>query len=107
MPASWALPPCRPIASTQMVRAPCSAARAAAFKPPPPAPTTQMSHSQSHVAGTARGGIGLASSAGNAAPLCSRYVPSDQEALVTALSGTSTAFDPSAAQSPITPSGTA
>ena len=45
MPASWALPPGSPMASTQMTSAPSSQARAAAFRPPPPAPTTQMSHS--------------------------------------------------------------
>ena len=51
--------------------------------------------------------MGLASSAGKAAPLCSRYVPSDQEAFVAALAGTETSLLPSAAQSPMTPSSTA
>ncbi len=95
--ASWA--------STQMVRAPCSAARrprsAAAARA-----TTQMSHSQSHVAGTARRDRAC-------------IVRRERRAVVLAIRavrprsvgdgavGTSTAFDPSAAQSPINPSCTA
>ena len=57
--------------------------------------------------GTGRGSIGDASLAGNVAALCSRYVPSEADALPLMLGGTSTSEDPSADQSPITPSSTA
>ena len=45
--------------------------------------------------------MGVASSAGNAAALCSRYMPPPAVALVTELGGTATAAEPSAAQLPI------